>query len=235
MTGRDPRKQLWRALGLVLLMTLIWSAGCGTPHERYRVLSFFFDGVPDPDKPKTVAKVATTGPATVQLSILSRHKPYMENKCDVCHRSAAGEIQEFSEAYKVCVQCHAQVPRKYPKMHGPVAVGACKWCHAPHESVYPSLLKDAPLKLCTQCHEPNLLGNKPPAHNDGRTSCLDCHSGHGGTAAHFLKPGAVPQWPTTRPATRPADEPTTAPATRAAEGSTTSPPAALGSGPDGGS
>jgi len=111
---------------------------------------------------------------------------------------------EFDEAYKMCVKCHKDVSTQFVRMHGPVANAACRWCHAPHESTEPALLKDPPIKVCTQCHDQQLLGNNPPEHTDGKTSCISCHGGHGGPERYFLKPQAHPQWPDTRPATQPA-------------------------------
>ena len=190
MTVKQRRNILWgiflAGLGLLLL------AGCGTPRERYRALSFFFDGVPDPDAVKPAAGGGGGGAAVVVMARrVTQHKPYADNECAACHRSASGEIQEFSEAYKTCMKCHAKVAGGHVLMHGPVAREACQWCHTPHESAEPALLRDAPLKVCTQCHDRELLGDKPPEHVDGKTSCLQCHFGHGGDGRYFLKPGAV--------------------------------------------
>jgi hypothetical protein len=70
------------------------------------------------------------------------------------------------------------------------------------------LLKDTPVKVCTQCHDRQLLGNTPPEHTDGKTSCLSCHDGHGGVDEYFLHPAGA------APATRSA---AATPATRVAE------------------
>jgi predicted CXXCH cytochrome family protein len=183
----------------------ISAGGCSSPEQRYKTLSYFFDGVPDPDKRAVQSHATTTtGEGQVLLAaIVSTHKPYAEQKCDTCHRTATGAIQEFEEAYKLCNSCHKDVPNKLPRMHGPVAVGDCKWCHTAHESPQPHLLNNTPIKVCTGCHDTQLLGSKPPEHNDGKTSCLQCHFGHGGKDRHFLKPNATPQWPTSKPAGAP--------------------------------
>ncbi|MEI8197327.1 MAG: cytochrome c3 family protein, partial [Phycisphaerae bacterium] len=144
-------KILSRVVGLVVLCSILGWAGCGTPRERYRVLSFFFDGVPNPDAPKIVK---TTTPTNTDhkpiVALVSHHKPFMEGKCDSCHRSDSGMIMDFSEAYKACVKCHTTVTTKFPRMHGPVASAACQWCHNPHESTEPALLKRPAIKVCTQ-------------------------------------------------------------------------------------
>ena len=181
----------------------IFLSACATPQERYKVLSFFFDGVPNPDAPKLVQQENTVGPQVITASIVSRHKPYLDGKCGSCHQNASGTIMEFDEAYKACVRCHTKIADEYPKMHGPVSRGACQWCHTGHDSPYPVLFRDDPIKVCTQCHDAQLLGPIPAQHTDGRTSCLTCHFGHGGHSRNFLKEGAVPQWPATQPATQP--------------------------------
>jgi predicted CXXCH cytochrome family protein len=213
-----PRRlagMLLMLLGIVMAAGLI---GCGTPRERYKTLSFFFDGVPDPDAP---AKRGSGGDVQqtvfVGKRIVSQHKPFLDNRCAECHNSATGDIQDFSAAYSACIKCHKKVPTERDLMHGPVARAQCKWCHAPHESTEPALLKDTPIKVCTQCHDKQLLGSNPPEHVDGKTSCLQCHFGHGGTARYFLKPTTLPtgapdgNTPASADATQPAT-PATAPA-----------------------
>jgi predicted CXXCH cytochrome family protein len=200
MTGTPLRNLFWSSLliGLGLLVV----AGCGTPHERYKVLSFFFDGVPDPDAVKPTTD--QTGPLVpVVTRVVKVHAPYGENNCAACHRTASGDIQEFSEAYKACVKCHPKVANERKLMHGPVAREACRWCHAPHESAEESLFRDTPIRVCTQCHDQQLLGNNPPEHMDGKTSCLKCHFGHGGDARYFLKQSAGTALAPSDAATRP--------------------------------
>ena len=207
MLGRPLKKMLARGVGFLLLLSMVAWIGCGTPRERYKILSTFFDGVPNPDAPKVTrtAMAASTQPGVVAMPIVSRHKPFVDNKCESCHRSSTGVITEFSEAFKACVKCHTTVTKKYARMHGPVSQAACRWCHTPHESTEPYLLKGPSLQVCTQCHDDQLLGKNPVQHGDKTTSCVSCHNGHGGTAAFFLKPNAKPDWPTTAPATLPAE------------------------------
>ena len=68
--------------------------GCGTPEKRYEVLSFFFDGVPNPNAElaaQTSERVRRSG-GTVALV---RHKPFVDENCVACHKSA--EQRDFSE------------------------------------------------------------------------------------------------------------------------------------------
>jgi predicted CXXCH cytochrome family protein len=165
--------------------------GCSTPQERYEVLSFFFDGVPDPAKANSAAeKGASDGPVATAV-VMTLHKPYVNNQCDACHRLNSGEIAEFQEAYKACVKCHEQVTTQYQRMHGPVALGVCAFCHTAHESVEPALLKDSPVKVCGHCHESDMLSDTVQQHKDPSISCLSCHFGHGGPERYFLKQPTV--------------------------------------------
>lgn len=194
------------AASLLLVLPIFAWVGCSSPTERYQVLSFFFDGVPNPNAPKKVVKVENNATPVLTLTIVSRHKPFVENQCDSCHRSATGQMVDFTDTYKSCAKCHPKVANQYSHMHGPVARPACQFCHTGHESAYPHLLRADPVKVCTQCHDAQLLGNKPLEHNDGHTNCLNCHGSHGGNEAYFLKPGwnlpVPPIYPTTAPTTQ---------------------------------
>ena len=222
-SGIPGRRNIRWVVGLLLMVAGMAAlgivVGCGgTPQERYRVLSFFFDGVPDPDAPSRVVTNETGQKVVAATHIVSQHKPYLENRCPVCHNSPNGEVQDFELAYNACVTCHKQVSSEKPWMHGPVARGQCKWCHTGHMSTEAALLRDTPINVCTQCHDSQLLGNNPPEHLDGQTSCLQCHYGHGAQGRYFLKPqptapaSAPATLPATAPASMPAAEPETQPA-----------------------
>ncbi|MGN6369242.1 MAG: cytochrome c3 family protein [Phycisphaerae bacterium] len=227
MTARiyNEKTQRWGAAFILLISVMmgIW-LGCSTPQEKYKTLSFFFDGVPNPEAPKHFATTQRAGEEKLVFVavIRSRHKPYVDRQCDACHRAANGNMMEFDQAWNSCLRCHAKVPGEHARMHGPVAAAGipgsqptCRWCHQPHESRELALLKGNPVQVCTQCHDAQLLGPKPVQHQDG-TSCVQCHYGHGGTLAnaHFLKSDAIRQWPTTGPKSGPARGPATAPATQ---------------------
>lgn len=196
---------LWAIVGAgLLLCTLVlpW-LGC-TPEKRYKVLSFFFDGVPDPNAPP-VTDQERDATGNVINAVAFVHKPYGEGKCDACHGNTAGKtFESFSRVDdSVCKKCHEPVYHEYPRMHGPVALGECSLCHVPHESSVQFLLKDLPTAVCSSCHLKELLPSSPIDHQSDR-NCLDCHSGHGGTAPALLKTGwnatTLPS-PATQPAT----------------------------------
>jgi len=174
---------VWLA-ALILFAGLLW-AGCSV-QKNYRLLSFFFDGVPNPN---ALPAAASAGDGTTMRTSPTyvAHRPFTEERCDECH---GGRLRPGVDDSGMCLKCHADVPNKHPVMHGPVAVVACLWCHVPHESAFASLLKADARQVCAQCHEPGMLGTDTvPAHADGSRSCLECHSGHGGDARFFLHPG----------------------------------------------
>src|SRR5690606_26299277 len=155
-----------------LTPVVLWS-GC-SPAGRYRTLSFFFDGVPDPAAPE----IDTSSVQALRRSpTYSVHQPFAEERCSDCHSQRFNLGPQDSG---LCLNCHAEVPSEQPFMHGPVAAVACLWCHSAHESAYPSLLKGPARQVCSSCHEPGLLNvTRVPAHADESLSCLECHPGHG--------------------------------------------------------
>ena len=167
---------LWLAAAAAALVAGVWS-GCSI-EKHYATLSFFFDGVPDPNAPGGLEAIAA------RSRTLIVHQPYKEDQCEECHGS---EYRPIMSGSQICLACHAEKQDEYEWMHGPVAVGACLFCHAPHSSTYPALLRRQPEQLCFQCHEQMTLdAQQVPAHADDGRSCLECHSGHGGAGAFFL-------------------------------------------------
>lgn len=165
------------------LIPCLW-LGCSV-QKHYDILSFFFDGVPDPamlaSGKLSLAQVKEAG------GTIYTHPPFAEEKCAECHRGRAGSMLTTVES-AVCLKCHGGIPEQHPMMHGPVAASACLWCHAPHESIHKQLLRDRAPNLCRQCHGPGQMGNPTsPAHTDLQRDCLECHTGHGGTARYFLR------------------------------------------------
>ena len=206
---------------LTVLTTLGAATGGCSPEKRYQVLSFFFDGVPDPNAPPVAVDDEGNpieGPGFVggtgNFVRAVVHKPFADNDCASCHGANTGKFEDFQKVESnVCGKCHAQVATQFPVMHGPVAVGECNLCHAPHESTVKHLLKEESPAVCTQCHLPELLPAEPPDHVAATRSCLDCHMGHGGHQRGLLRADYTPGDATTRPATQPATQPATAPFT----------------------
>ena len=173
--------------------------GCGwTPAQRYSLLSFFVDGVPDPNALEVVEDGQDVGHHQ-PVHTVSTHEPYVEKNCDPCHSSAFG-AQIRAPDSRVCRQCHEQVPAQYAVMHGPVAAEACLWCHVGHQSKLPHLLRKPDNELCTTCHQQESAIGPSPAHQDRTQPCLTCHSAHGSKYEHMLRDR--------EPSERPAPPPT---------------------------
>lgn len=182
------RAALWGALGAAVALS-VW-CGCSVTKTNYRTLSFFFDGVPDPDAAKAGANSA--GDATIAVAVVI-HKPYGEEKCDACHRT---QYRPGKNDASICLTCHDKLMNQHAWTHGAVAGGACLWCHAPHESARKWLLRAPDRKLCVQCHSATMMhASTVPAHADPAVSCLECHFGHGGDNSLMLRPGATSQSP----------------------------------------
>lgn len=162
----------------------LW-AGC-SEQKHYRLLSFFFDGVPAPQG--AVSQIGPDGKVVPGGNVvLFQHKPYQEGTCQQCHGEpgALYEISALSGA--TCLKCHEKVPQEHVLMHGPVAASACLWCHDPHQSTERHLMRGPSASICQQCHERELLGENPPEHQSSTADCLSCHYGHGGSGRNFLR------------------------------------------------
>ncbi len=157
---------------------MLWT-GCNV-EKHYSTLSFFFDGVPDPNAPITDGSPTIDGRRIVVV-----HKPFQEEQCLQCHPDPAN-MQLTMDDGGICLKCHEEVQDQYPVMHAAVTSLACIWCHNPHMSAFPSLLRDDAPALCTQCHDEQNSSTMPPPHPDLSSDCLSCHSGHGGSEGHFL-------------------------------------------------
>lgn len=182
--GRGSAAPGWVALGWVVLIGL----GSCSVEKHYKILSFWFDGVPDP---KAKARAGASGlgsePDARSSPTYSAHRPFVQDECRECHSS---RFRLGSGDSQVCLKCHQDRTTEYPRMHGPVSAVACLWCHSPHDSAYAWLLKSDGRALCMQCHEQGLLRTEGvAAHGDELRKCLECHRGHGGESAGFLRPG----------------------------------------------
>jgi predicted CXXCH cytochrome family protein len=151
-------------LGLVLLLGL----GCAE-QTRYRVLSFFFDGVPEPgsEAPTETREELVARQKREQAEYVAGlletarrktivHRPYANYQCAACHDMAQGKMVMTAEE-GLCTRCHRDLTSRLRFVHGPVAVNACLECHHPHESVYPALLRAEPTAVCSGCHDPEEL------------------------------------------------------------------------------
>jgi predicted CXXCH cytochrome family protein len=195
---RRTRRRVGAAVIVIGAGGALWS-GCSV-EKHYEVLSFFFDGVPDPNAPAGGRLVASGTPG-VALAVVSQHSAFEERRCSECHGKTgefAFRVSGFSDlSSAVCMKCHADVMEEHEVIHGPVAAQECLWCHQPHESPYEDLLSYTAPKLCLDCHSLGLMGSPPiPEHMDLERSCLECHFGHGGATRAMLRPAPAEPAPT---------------------------------------
>ena len=182
------------SFSLFLIFTISVLSAC-TPEKWHRTLSFFFDGVPDSSRTKSVVSndsIIKKDTATITITANSDrsgyviHSPYKEKQCDVCHdpNHRADLTQALPD---LCYNCHANFNTKYTYLHGPVASGACIECHSPHLSKNKKLLVRENQDLCLYCHEKtDVLKNE--VHKEiGETNCTDCHNPHGGDDKYIFK------------------------------------------------
>lgn len=162
--------------------------------SRYRVLSFFLDGVPPPGS-KTAAVDALAGSPTPTGGIehaqpappqkIFAHTPYRENRCQGCHDLDSGGLTRSLDD-GLCLTCHAPVVA-HPFVHGPAAVNACTECHHYHAAPFPKLLLIDSTATCLKCHERDDLGSGEHHADLDAKECGECHDPHGGNNRYFVK------------------------------------------------
>jgi len=167
--------------GVIAVAVLPW-IGCSVDEKNYKLLSFFFDGVPDPDAVSETGEFDTLPAGAVYVV----HAPYAQDACLSCHQDP-GNMRLTRDASSLCLKCHAQVLTEHRFLHGPVAGDGCLWCHNPHLSPHKYLLRSSAPDLCLQCHGEELMNAPLPVHEDLSSDCLSCHLGHGGPTREFLR------------------------------------------------
>ncbi|MBL8747076.1 MAG: hypothetical protein JNK58_12070 [Phycisphaerae bacterium] len=178
--GRLFRRATFFGIASILAGGVLW-CGCTVTSENYSTLSFFFDGVKDPNAPGPDGIV---GDSTVAVAVLV-HQPYAEDKCEACHKTSYRPSRNDGSP---CLACHDSIASEHRWVHGAVAGGACLWCHAPHESARKWLLRGPDRKICAQCHSATLMvSTSVPEHTDPAASCLQCHMAHGGETPLMLR------------------------------------------------
>jgi len=173
------------AMGITTALVL---GGCD-PQTRYRTLSFFFDGVPEPvERQKEPAPGINTAPertarAGAEKPRSFQHGPYGAKLCDACHvRNSNSLVMPLEE---LCAYCHV-FDLSGRKIHGPLASGGCTVCHDPHESQNPKVLVANAREFCLYCHERKDL-MKQDVHRDPERECTICHDAHSSQNSYLLK------------------------------------------------
>jgi predicted CXXCH cytochrome family protein len=175
---------------------LVGVSAC-SDQTRYRVLCFFFDGVPEPGAkpvrgypplygaPGTATATSPDGRPVARVPTCV-HTPYRENRCAFCHDMNSGLLTRTVQR-GLCRDCHPGVPGQAAYLHGPVAVSDCLVCHEPHTAFHPKLLVKGDPELCLLCHRREDLTRGPHHASIGDGPCVECHDPHGGNNPFFVK------------------------------------------------
>ena len=156
----------------------------GTPETKYTVLSFFFDGVPNPALKKAEEGEKTNGGANGGDTKPrgSVHGPYAAKFCDGCHERQTNAL--VLPLQELCYKCHQlNIQKRY--IHGPLAAGGCSVCHDPHSSSNKFLLVSRAENFCFYCHDEKAVA-KNPAHADAPKECTACHNAHASDKKYLL-------------------------------------------------
>lgn len=175
----------WTALAGISVAAVLMTS-CD-PTARYRVLSFFFDGVPPPQVAGEGQEQPTEGPgsgAELRKVTFREHGPYGAKLCTACHESAASGRFVVARD-QLCFRCHEfQVDKKY--VHGPLSSGGCTACHDPHSSRYRYLLVAEGDSFCLRCHDRDAVASVG-AHGGLPEGCTACHDPHMSDNKYLLR------------------------------------------------
>ena len=174
-------------------------ASCSST-SSYEILSFFFDGVPNPNAPPEPepkepardprrAEAAQPRPTPAVV-----HRPVREKRCSECHGTRRGgsifmgQPRMLGSDSQLCFQCHQLAEREY--QHAPAVAGLCTRCHHPHQSEHPRLLLEAKVAdLCRACHSAETFATQQEHEARADRDCHSCHDPHASNARYFLLQG----------------------------------------------
>lgn len=189
----------------ILLGLALTLCGCD-PVARHKVLVSLLDGYPTlppverlcrEHEERVLEACLKKEPVPVaagsQVAQRSAHKPFMEKRCNDCHRADKGGDTSSEEGLLVkpreelCFMCHkGLLEGKFH--HGPAAVGDCLACHLPHDSANPALLVLSKETLCAKCHtEKRQAARMHGQFVEKNLPCVNCHDPHSGQSPYFLK------------------------------------------------
>ncbi len=195
---------------LLLVVILISVAGCDQ-HAKYKVLTFFFTGVPSPDddkRKKEALKQLAENRKEPEKTFLSSHSFFSARKCTKCHQGSFTQRFRGSGAKprpmfegggitgklrvplkEICVSCHKNKSAEYALannlwLHAPVNKANCTVCHSPHRSINKALLKNRAEDLCVMCHSSGLI-RMTQTHQESN-KCTECHTSHLGKDKSLL-------------------------------------------------
>jgi predicted CXXCH cytochrome family protein len=175
---------------ITIIITALSMTSCSI-EKSYRVLSFFFDGVPNPVSDTVTASEDVLLSAEVNNQLISDtlstdlipvftyHYPYEEKECSSCHDELSPGNMTLPEP-DLCYMCHEDFSGKYTFIHGPVAGGYCTSCHNAHQSKNSYLLLRTGGNLCTWCHDTTEAPSNEMHDGMEDYDCTMCHNPHGG-------------------------------------------------------
>jgi len=185
----------FKAVVITILSVILTTVLSCDEEERYKTMTFFFDGVP-PLEDHDVNDVNSPDKSERQLqqgnvSTFTVHKP--SKVCANCHdmtkipRWATPEF--IKDPLQLCYDCHpgSNYSGSTDYVHGPVAVGDCMRCHNPHRSKQKYLLKLHVPDVCYQCHEKADIESITDHSEESLSECLECHVGHSSPARGLLR------------------------------------------------
>jgi predicted CXXCH cytochrome family protein len=179
---RGHRRLGW-ALAALIAFACVQSC---QPKTRYRTLSFFFDGVPNPDAPieavhrpdreESPFHPVRRPPAPTPAPIRSIHQPARQNQCLQCHDSVT--MAPLALDATLCDKCHLEQRLREGWAHGPINLGTCVPCHDPHDSPYLHLLEKPVPDLCLDCHAEDMARQETYHEVPEVDACIQCHDPH---------------------------------------------------------
>jgi predicted CXXCH cytochrome family protein len=187
----------FKTVVITILSVILTTVLSCDEEERYKTMTFFFDGVP-PLEGQDVNDVNSLDKGERQLAqgkmpAFTVHEP--SKVCANCHdmtkipRWATPEF--IKEPLQLCYDCHpgSNYSGSVDYVHGPVAVGDCMRCHNPHRSKQKYLLKLPVPDVCHQCHEKADIESIAEHSVELLSECLECHVGHSSSERGLLREG----------------------------------------------
>lgn len=182
-------------ISVILCFLCLVLFSCSSPEQSRKILSFFFDGVPEYDTIDADVMMSQEGTEsgvdTAVIATTSRrpeyvlHPPYKERMCTTCHlENSLGQLADRQPG--LCYMCHEDFSEKYQYIHGPVAAGYCTECHHPHMSKNEKLLIRTGQDLCLFCHDAQHILKGETHEGIEDTSCTECHNPHGSTDRYLF-------------------------------------------------
>lgn len=183
---------------ILLTAAVVLTFSCSAS-KHYRLLSFFFDGVPSPAD--TLAAPDDSLHVTDEMVIAEErnlitggpdslkriyHYPYSERECNYCH--AENSPAELTVPQPdLCYMCHDNFAGNFSYQHGPVSGGYCTMCHHPHSSTNSYLLIRRGNDLCRFCHTDDQKSTDDIHDGLEDEECLTCHNPHGGEDRYMIR------------------------------------------------